>query len=303
MRRALKHTLAGGLIAIGSVGHASERAISLELTGTVGTASADLPVFAGVSPGDEVTIRVVFDRSLPDASTVSVRTGDIDAFADGIFPIINPDSVQFFGILPGIEGLDADGGVTVSLALPDTSQLVPDAFELADLSASFGRASYASLVSVEPLVIDESAFDVRIDSVEASFIEGPNARCAPADFDANGTIDAADREALRLAFAEAIENDGPTDGLDFNNDGAVNNDDVAQAVFLLNRCSNEGPSGEPLVDLLDLNSDTLINILDLVLFVQYINTDDPRGDVDGSGAVDVFDVFTFLNAFDDALLL
>ena len=279
------------------------RPISIELTGTVGTASDELGVFSEVDPGASVTISVLFDTSLPDATTITVTTGDTQVISRGIMPIIDPDRVRFFGILPDIEGLDADGGVALELALPADAQVGASTFAAADLSESSARVSYASLVSVTPLVIDESVFTIDLETIGSEVLDAPNAFCAPADFNLDGVVDAQDRVLLRDAFSAALNGGDETQGLDFDGDGLVTNADVAQAVIILTRCSNEGPGGEPRVDILDLTGDTLINILDLVLFIQYVNTDDPRGDIDNSGTVDVFDAFMFLNEFDNAVLL
>jgi len=295
--------LLGTAFALTCLGHtANSEPILVEVTGSVDAQTDALGVFPDVGIGEEVTLQIIFDRSLADATTVTVLTGQTQVLAEGITPIVGPDSVQFFGVLPEITGLEADGGVIVSLALPTTNPLNSDAFEAADLQSSLARVSYATLVSVDPLVIDESAFTVELTSIQAQALDIPTAKCAPVDFDNSGTVDATDRALLQAAFVSAIDDGGDPEGLDFDGDGQITNADVAQAVFLLNRCSNEGPDGQPLIDVLDLTDDEQINIQDLVLFVEFILTSDPRADIDQSGTVDTFDVFTFIDAFDKAVL-
>ena len=47
----------------------------------------------------------------------------------------------------------------------------------------------------------------------------------------------------------------------------------------------------------DLNSDGLVNVLDLVLVAQAIGTDGVGGDVNGDGVVNVFDLVMVAEAF------
>jgi len=281
----------------------SAQPISVELTGVVESAEDDLGVFPSVGVGDAVSVSVVFDTSLPRATTVTVQTGDTQVFAGGILPIVGPQLVELFGILPDLDGIDADGGSVVSLALPSTEPLDAAAFASADLDNSFARVSYASLISVTPLVIDESAFRIELLSVQSAVLDIPTALCAPVDFDQNDTVNADDRSALIDAFVEALNGGDQAPGLDIDGDGQVTTTDLAEAIFLLNRCSDEGPDGQPLVDVLDLTGDQMINILDLVLFLEFLGTGDPRGDIDGNGVVDFFDAIVFLNGFDVAVLL
>lgn len=291
------------LLAAASAARAvASQPIAVELTGAVEETSDQLGVFLAVNTGDVVSIRIVIDTSIPSATTVFVETGPTQVTGQVLAPVVLSDGVQFFGVLPDIEGVDADGGVTVSLALPSTSELDASAYNATILDDSFGRISYASLVSVDPLVIDESAFRVRFDSVQAEALDIPTALCRPVDFDQNGTVDVEDRAFLIAAIQSFADGDDMPERLDLDGDGEVTANDLGEAVFLLNRCSNEGPVGQPLVDVLDLTGDDRINILDLVLFIELFNGGQAAADVDQNGSVDFFDFITFLDGFDVAVL-
>ena len=290
------------IAAVCAAGAVASQPIAVELTGVVGESFDQLGVFPSVNTGDVVSVRVVIDTSVPSATTVVVETGPTQVAGRVLAHVVLSDAVQFFGVLPDIDGLDADGGVTVSLALPSTSQLDADAYNATILDDSFARISYASLVSVDPLVIDESAFLVRFESVQAEALDVPTALCAPVDFDQNGTVDADDRAFLIAAVQSFADGGVMPERLDLDQDGEVTASDLGEAVLLLNRCSNEGPSGQPLVDVLDVTGDDRINVLDLVLFIELFNGGELAADLDQNGSVDFFDFITFLDGFDVAVL-
>lgn len=290
------------LAAAFAAGPMAAQPIAVELTGTIEETADMLGVFPAVSIGDPASIRVVIDTSIPNATTISVNSGITEVSGEVLAPVVLSDGVQFFGVLPDIDGVEADGGVTVSLTLPSMSQLDAGAYNATLLEDSFGRVSYASLVSIDPLVIDESAFRVRFESVQAELLDIPTALCRPVDFDQNGIVDAEDRTALIAAIQSATDGDGTSELLDLDGDGEVTNNDLGEAVFLLNRCSNEGPGGLSFVDVLDLTGDDRINILDLVLFIELFNSGEPSADIDQNGTVDFFDFITFLDGFDAAVL-
>lgn len=294
---------AGFALALLCTSSVTSQPIAVDLVGTINESADDLSVFPNIGPGDAVSVRVVLDTSLPNATTIFVESGETEVLATVLAPVASGETAQFFGVLPDIAGIDADGGVTISLDLPTTNPLDAAAFNGADLATSFGRVSYASLISVDPLVIDESVFSFRFDSVQAELLDTPTALCRPVDLDQNGTVDSADRDVLVAAVQSVVDGAGAPDVLDLDGDGEVTANDLGEAVFLLNRCSNEGPNGQPLVDVFDLTGDTAINILDLVLFIELFNNGDIRADVDSNETVDFFDFIAFLDGFDRAVLL
>ena len=301
MPSSLKSCVAGFALACAAA-IAPAQPILIELEGTVMSAEDDLGIFPAVVVGDAVSVRVVFDTSLPRGTTVTVQTGGTQGVSEETLPVVGEGVLELFGAPPVLDGIDADGIVAVSLALPSTEPLDAATIAAADLDGSSARVSYATLVSVEPLIIDESVFRIDIASVRSEVLDIPTAFCRPVDFDLSDTVDGDDRSQLIDALVVALDGGEQVPGLDVDGDGEITTSDLAEAVFLLNRCSNEGPGGQPLVDALDVTGDQLINVLDLVLFLEFFENGDVRGDIDGDGELNFFDLIVFLDGFDTAVL-